>query len=191
MGLCTDSSPKRHCTLARLSVCCMRCPGLAARLTEHIQCLYLPGIQDANKPRYRLLRRKLWGAAVAAQRCRRGQLWESIRGCSVAKAGCRAKPIHFPGALGLDIPFSPLYTAQIGEEHECGGSQGPLYLFDPCRLGLFLACCAKASNRSNFLWIRLSRWPRWEIPSHLYRACKLVSEILKLPSRQCSAFPCS
>ena len=35
-------------------------PSLAARLTEHIRCLYRPGLKDANKPRYRLLRRKLW-----------------------------------------------------------------------------------------------------------------------------------
>ena len=31
-----------------------------ARLTEHIRCLYRPGLKDANKPRYRLLRRRLW-----------------------------------------------------------------------------------------------------------------------------------
>ena len=35
--------------------------GLAARLTEHIRCLHRPGLKDANKPRYRLLRRRLWG----------------------------------------------------------------------------------------------------------------------------------
>ena len=67
------------------------------------------------------------------------------------------------------------------------GFQGPLYLFDPCRLGLFLACCAKGSNRSNYPLIRLPRWPRWEVASFVCGACKQVSEFLKLPSRQCSA----
>ena len=37
------------------------CPGLAPRVTEHVWCLYRPGLKDANKPRYRLLRRRLWG----------------------------------------------------------------------------------------------------------------------------------
>ena len=70
------------------------------------------------------------------------------------------KPVQFPGALWVDIPFSPLYTAQIREEHAYYGFQGPLYLFEPCRLGLFLAYCAKGSNRSNFPWIRVPRSPR-------------------------------
>ena len=52
---------------------------------------------------------------------------------------------------------------------------------------LFLAYCAKGSNRSNFPWFRLPRWPRWEIASYLYGACKHVSKFLKFPSRQCSA----
>ena len=55
------------------------------------------------------------------------------------------------------------------------GFQGPLYLFDPCRPGLFLAYCAKGSNRSNFSWIRLPRWPWCEIASYLYNPCKHVS----------------
>ena len=99
----------------------------------------------------------------------------------------RGKPVRFPGALELDIPLSSLYTAQIREEHACCGSHGPLCLFDPCRLGLFLAYCAKGSNRSNFQWFWLPRWPRWEIAPYLYGACKHVSKFLKLPSRQCSA----
>ena len=36
------------------------CPGLAARLTEHIRCLHRPGLKHTSKPRYRLLRRRLW-----------------------------------------------------------------------------------------------------------------------------------
>ena len=87
---------------------------------------------------------------------------------------------------GLDIPFSSLYTAQKREEHAYSGSQGPIYLFDPCRLELFLAYCAKGSNRSNLPWIRLPRWPQWEIASYLYGARRQVSEFLKLPSGQCS-----
>ena len=63
---------------------------------------------------------------------------------------CQVKPVQFPGALGLDIPSSPLYTAQIREEHAYRGSQGPLYLFAPCRLELFLACCAKVRTFRTF-----------------------------------------
>ena len=95
-----------------------------------------------------------------------------------------------PGASRLsfqEILFSSLHTAQIREEHAYYGSQGPIYLFDPCRLGLFRAYCAKGSNKSNFPWIRLPRWPWWETASYLYGACKQVSEFLKLPSRQRSA----
>ena len=65
--------------------------------------------------------------------------------------------------------------------------KGPLHLFDTCRLVLFLAYCAKGSNRSNFPWIWLPRWPRWEIATYLYGACKRVAEFLTLPSRRCSA----
>ena len=230
--------------IGKASVNRTHCPGLAARLTEHIRCLYRSDLKDANKPQYRLLRRRLRGArffplsvfptvsrTLAAEalamsmeaplgnakdaaeerrlrrkgdnakvgalrrrpsswRRRRVRPWESILGCSAVKEvlsnQSRGKPVQFPGALGLDIPLSSLYTAQIREEHAHCGSHGPLYLFDPCRLGLLLANCAKGSNRSNFPWI-LPRWPRWEIASYLYGACKQVSEFLKLPSRQCSA----
>ena len=213
--------------------------------TSHFRCLYRPGLKDANKPRYRLLRRKLMSVrffslavfptisqtlaaealaismeapmgnardAAEERRIRRKgenakvraprrrpsswrrqtrRPWESIWGCSVTHEALanrsQGKPLQFPGALGLDIPFSLLYTAQTREEHAYYDFQGPLYLFDPCRLGLFLAYCAKGSNRSNFPWIRLPRWPRWEIASYLYGACRHVSEFLKRPSRQCSA----
>ena len=57
----------------------------------------------------------------------------------------------------------------------------------PVGLGLFLAYCAKDSNRSNFPWNRMPRWPRWESASYLYEACKHVSDFLKLFSRQCVA----
>ena len=228
-----------------ISVSRTHSPGLAAHLTEHFRCLYRPGLKNADKPRYRLLRRKLWSVrffplavfptiyqTLAAEalamsmeapmgnardaaeerrirrkgenakvraprrgpsswRRRKRRPWESTWGCSVTQEALanrsQGKPVQFPGALGLDIPFSPLYTAQIREEHAYYGFQGPLYLFDPCRLGLFLAYCAKGSNRSNFPWILLPRWPRWEIASYLYGACKHVSEFLKLPSGQCSA----
>ena len=100
---------------------------------------------------------------------------------------CFSVPVSFQERGGWTFLFSPLCTGQIREEHAKCGSQGPLYLFDPCRLGLFLASCAKGSNRSNFPWIRLPRWPRWELASCLCGACKRVSEFHKLPSRQCSA----
>ena len=40
------------------------------------------------------------------------------------------------------------------------------------RLGLFLAYCAKGSNRPNFPWIRLPRWPRWRLASCLRGASR-------------------
>ena len=52
---------KEGLNVGKASVNRTQCPGLAARLTEHIRCLYRPGLKDANKPRYRLLRRRLWG----------------------------------------------------------------------------------------------------------------------------------
>ena len=47
--------------VGKASVHRTHCPGLAARLTIRIRCLYRPGLKDASKPRYRLLRRRLWG----------------------------------------------------------------------------------------------------------------------------------
>ena len=51
---------------------------------------------------------------------RKRRPWESIWGCSVTQEALanrsQGKPVQFPGALGLDIPFS-LCTAQIREQH--------------------------------------------------------------------------
>ena len=97
------------------------------------------------------------------------------------RKSCKLKPVkadQVSRCAGVGHSFSPLYTAQIQEQNAYSGSQGQIYLFDPCRLGLFLAYCAKGSNRSNFPWIRLPKWPRWEIASYLYGACKQVSASL-------------
>ena len=70
-GLCSGLGPseggivyglfsKEALYVGKASVNRTHCPGLAARLTEHIRCLCRPGLKDANKPRYRLLRRRLW-----------------------------------------------------------------------------------------------------------------------------------
>ena len=70
-GLCSGLEPpeggivyglfcKESLYIGKSSLCRTHCPSLAAPLTEHIWCLYRPGLKDANKPRYRLLRRKLW-----------------------------------------------------------------------------------------------------------------------------------
>ena len=126
----------------------------------------------------RRLRRKGEKAKVRAPRRRpstwrrrKKRPWESILDCSVVKEAIsnqfQGKPVQFPGALGLDIPFSSLYTAQIREEHAYCRSQQPICLLDPCRLGLFLAYYANLSSCSNFPWIRKPRWPRWEIASYL------------------------
>ena len=53
--------------IGKASVSRTHSPGLAARLTEHIRCLHRPGLKDGNKPRYRLLLRKLWGVRFFLQ----------------------------------------------------------------------------------------------------------------------------
>ena len=67
--------------------------------------------------------------AVQLERLRKGRPWESIWGCSAVNEALsnqlQSKPVQFPGALGLDIPFSSFCTAQIREEHAYCGSQGP------------------------------------------------------------------
>ena len=90
------------------------------------------------------------------------------------RTGPRASQLNFQVRWGWIFLFSPLYKAKIREEHAYYGFQGPLHLFDQCRLGLFLAHCAKGSSRSNFSWIQLPRWPRWEIASYLYGACSVL-----------------
>ena len=66
-GICSGLGPseggivyglfsKEALYVGKASVNRTHCPGLAARLTEHIRCLYRPG-----QPRYRLLKRRLWG----------------------------------------------------------------------------------------------------------------------------------
>ena len=166
---------KEELKFVKASVSRTHCPGLAARLTEHIRCLYRPGLKDANKTWYRLLRRRLWSvrffplavfptisqtsaaealaismeapmantrdateerrlrrigenAKVPALRRRPSSWrppWESNWCCSAFQGALsnqfRGKPLQFPGALGLDIPFSSLCTAQIQEEHACCG----------------------------------------------------------------------
>ena len=88
-------------------------------------------------------------AGVGERGDRGGVFWV----CSVTQETLanrsRVKSVQFLGALGLDIPFSPPNTAQLREKHAYYGFQGPLYLVDPCRLGLFLAYCAKGSKRAN------------------------------------------
>ena len=85
--------------------------------------------RDASEERR--MRRKGENAKVRAPRRRpsswrrrKRRPWESIWGSPTKEAlsnGSQSKPVQFQGALGLDIPFSPV-------------SQVPLYLFDPCRL---------------------------------------------------------
>ena len=52
---------KEELKFVKASVSRKHCPGLAARFTEHIRCLYRQGLKDANKTWYRLLRRRLCG----------------------------------------------------------------------------------------------------------------------------------
>ena len=50
---------KESLYIGKASVNRTHCPGLAARFTEYVQCLYRPGLKGVSKPRYRLLRRRL------------------------------------------------------------------------------------------------------------------------------------
>ena len=60
LELCMVSSQRKRCIVARhLSVVHTLQVWLHVSLA-HFQCLYRPGLKAANKPRYRLLRRKLW-----------------------------------------------------------------------------------------------------------------------------------
>ena len=95
----------------------------------------------------RRLRRKGENAEVRAPRRRpsswrrrKKRAWESIWRCSTVKEALSNQGHSF----FLSV------QALLREEHAYYGSQGPLFLFDPDRLGLFLAYCAKGSNQSNF-----------------------------------------
>ena len=67
-----------------------------------------------------------------------------------------ASQFSFQERWGWTFLF-PLFLHSSETRRTCVLSDGPLYLFDPCRLGLFLAYCAKGSNRSNLPWIRMPR----------------------------------
>ena len=85
--------------VGKASVNRTQCPGLAARLTEHIGCLYRPGLKGANKPQYRLLRRRLWGVRfflltvfpTISQTLAAEALAISMRRMRQRNAGCAAK----------------------------------------------------------------------------------------------------
>ena len=85
--------------------------------------------------------RRVGGAGVGS----RGSVSGVVRQASPGE-----NPLTVQERWGWTFFFSPLYTAQIREEHAYCGSQGPLCLFDPYRLELFLAYCAKGSSHSNF-----------------------------------------
>ena len=165
-------------------------PALVARVTEHIRCLYHPGLKDANGLQCWLLRRKLWrigfslvnfsmisqnsgrGSEPPAREAVGGHLAQLCCGPSSCRPGLgQTCSISRSAGSGQSFFFRH-YT--IFTEHAYSGSQAPLNLFDPRRLGLFLAYCAKGSSRPNFPWIRLPRWPRWRIASCLRGASRLV-----------------
>ena len=133
--------------------------------------------RKGENAKVRAPRRRPW-----SWRRRKRRPWESIWVVLLPKKPFQNSPgvsqFSFQQCWGWTFPFLLSYTTQKREEHASP------YLFDPCRL--FLVFCAKGSNRSNFPWIGLPRWPWWAIALHLYGACKLVSVFLKLPSKQCS-----
>ena len=126
----------------------------------------LGNARDAAEERRLAQRRECQGLGVSTKAVE--HLW-LLRTQEALANRSQVKPVQFPGAL-------------TREEHAYCGSQGLLHLFDPCRLVLFLACCATGSNRSNLAAEAA------EVGSYLYGARKHVSGFPKLPSRQCSAF---
>ena len=171
--LCMVSSPRKRFLLAKASVSRTHSLGLAARLTEHIRCLYRPGLKRCKQTpvstseaqvmersflsigclstisrtfaaealvismeaaigsargvaEERRTRRKGENAKVRAPRRRpwswrrrKRRPWESIWGCSATEEALsnwsRGKPVQFPGARGLDIPFfSSLHSSDTG-----------------------------------------------------------------------------
>ena len=70
------------------------------------------------------------GGSPSSWRRRKRQPWESIGGYGAVKEALasqfRGNPVQFPGALGLDIPFSSLYTPQIQKNMRIVGLKGLL-----------------------------------------------------------------
>ena len=83
--------------------------------------------------------------------------------------------------------FSSLHSSDTGRACVLWFSRS-LYLFDPCRLGFFLAYCVKGSNRSNFPWIRPAAKVA-EVENCIISTWSAQTFFfgIKHPSRQCSA----
>ena len=147
----------------------------------------------------RRIRRKGENAKVRAPRRRQSSWrrrkrrpWESIWGCSVTHEALvnrsQGKPVQCPGALGLDIPFSLLCTAQIREEHAYSGFQRVFFTcLMPVGWGFSWHIVQKVRTDRTF------RGPgcRCGLGGKLHHIfmvrANIFSEFLKLPSRQCSA----
>ena len=136
---------------------------------------------------------KVWAPRrrPSSWRRRKGRPWESIWGCSAVKEALsnqfQGKPVQFPGALGLDILFSSfLYSSDT--RRTCilwvSRAQGPIYSFDPCRLGQIPGVL-----RERFESFELFVDPNAEVAP--VGGCftfvrSMQTGFLKLPSRQCS-----
>eukprot|EP00972_Heterocapsa_arctica_P009647 1421575-Heterocapsa_arctica.AAC.1 len=105
-------------------------------------------------------------------RRRQSKPWGSIWATDVAQASVeqRQRPVlrEFPGVLGLKVPFSLLYKLQIQDAFAISGAFGPLWIFEPARVGLLLSYLA---GRKPLL--RLPGWRRTDLAYTLYQAAKL------------------
>ena len=79
-GLCSGLGPseggivyglfsKEALYVGKASVNRTHCPGLAARLTEHIRCLYRPGLKDANKQKVSTSQAQIMGCSFLSTGC--------------------------------------------------------------------------------------------------------------------------
>ena len=224
-----DSSPRKRCMLGRHLSIATHCPGLAAHLTEHVRCLYRPGLKDANTTLVSTSQAQIMGCSVLSISClphdfsnvgrrsieaismeapignakdaaeerrlcrkgdnakvraprRRPSSWRRRKKADrgrvfgvvllskkILQTKIWGKPVKFPCALGLDIPFFPSFCCP-NSSPTCifGGPKDQSVCLILAGWGCSVAYCAKGSNRSNFPWIWLPKWPRWEIASYLY-----------------------
>ena len=71
---------------------------------------------------------------------------------------------EFPGVLGLQAAYHDLYKLQQQHEYAVGYGEGPLWLFAPERLMLFLSfLCSTAPH------VRIPNWPRDDKARFIYR----------------------
>ena len=121
-------------------------------------------------------RRLRWRRSVVEPK---KSLWESpIAVDSTVSVMSRSGP-EFPGVLRLQTAYHDLYKLQQQHEYAVGDGEGPLWLFAPERLVLFLSfLCSTVPN------VRIPNWPRDDKARFLYLAVQKLPELLSSTHRQ-------